>query len=125
MPRFWLPIRPPWRSNREPEPRGPAGVITTFADPAGPSSTDELSDIVAGPDVIVGTGGADTVNPGKGSDAALGGNGDDQLSGGSGNDGLKGGGGNDRLVGGTNRDTCEGQTGVDIAHSCEVITGVP
>lgn len=85
----------------------------------------DLSDIVAGPDVIVGTGGADTVNTGKGSDAAVGGNGDDQLSGGSGNDGLKGGGGNDRLVGGTNRDTCEGQTGVDIAQSCEVITGVP
>ena len=84
MPRFWLPIRPPWRSNREPEPRGPAGD-----------------------DVIGGS------------------NGDDQLSGGSGNDGLKGGGGNDRLVGGTNRDTCEGQTGVDITHSCEVITGVP
>ena len=78
-----------------------------------------------GLDLVNAGGGDDTVNTGKGADAALGGNGDDELSGGSDNDSLQGGSGNDRMVGGTNRDTCAGQTGIDIAQSCEVVSGVP
>jgi Ca2+-binding RTX toxin-like protein len=68
----------------------------------------------AGPDMIFGGNGDDTINAGGGNDLVCGGNGGDTIRGGDGNDLILGGGGNDTLEGGNDNDIIDGGTGNDI-----------
>jgi Ca2+-binding RTX toxin-like protein len=91
----------------------------------------------AGPDMIFGRNGDDTINAGGGNDLVCGGNsggiinggpGDDTLDGGTGNDTLRGGDGNDLLLGQGGNDTLDGGIGNDIldgGNGNDTLTGGP
>ena len=67
----------------------------------------------AGPLIITGTEGNDTINSGAGNESVIGGAGNDTLDGGAGDDRLEGGDGNDRLIGGLGDDILTGGAGDD------------
>lgn len=66
-----------------------------------------------GNDVICGGGGNDVINAGAGNDQVQGGPGEDTINGGTGADNLKGGPGNDDINGGGHNDILAGEEGVD------------
>ena len=68
---------------------------------------------LAGDDTIFGQGGADVIGGGKGGDRLVGGDANDTLSGEKGADTLFGDAGKDRLIGGGGNDTLFGQAGND------------
>ncbi|MCA0399832.1 MAG: Hint domain-containing protein [Proteobacteria bacterium] len=79
-----------------------------------------------GNDVLIGLSGNDVLNGGSGSDVLLGGGGSDVLNGGSGADFLFGGSGADVLNGGTGDDVLNGGSGADILNGGagdDVLTG--
>ncbi len=67
----------------------------------------------AGDDFICARGGADVINGGTGLDTIFGGRGADRILGGSGNDRIHGNSGDDRIVGGAGNDRIHGDTGRD------------
>jgi hypothetical protein len=82
----------------------------------------------SGPDVIVGSAGADRIEggagndlicAGPGADVVAGGGGNDRIVGGPGGDLLRGNAGNDRIEGGKGRDRCLGGGGSNKLTSCE------
>ncbi|AKS42925.1 calcium-binding protein [Wenzhouxiangella marina] len=93
----------------------PAGSneVTEFNDwyEGGPGI--DQAELLAGDDVFIGKGGADTASGGAGNDMLDGGPGDDLLEGGEGNDRLFGAAGDDRLLGGSGDDLLAGGDGND------------
>lgn len=72
----------------------------------------------AGPDVVMGTIGDDSLTGGGGADILKGSAGDDHLKGGPGPDAVWGGEGNDVLNGGPGKDECGGGPGSNELRSC-------
>jgi Ca2+-binding RTX toxin-like protein len=85
-----------------------AGGVETF-------SGFEVVLVSGGDDTIYGTAGDDSLDGGAGNDAVFGLAGNDTLFGGAGNDTLYGGADNDVLVGGLGNDSLYGGSGVDTA----------
>lgn len=90
-----------------PEPEPEPGVVTVVT-PGGNRVTGDAQD-----NVIMPSGGADTVSGGGGDDAVQGGERGDVLQGNVGDDSISGGGGADLVYGGQNDDVLHGNTGDD------------
>jgi len=82
-------------------------------------------DGAAASELILGSGGADTIRGRQGNDCIVSGDGNDDLEGNQGNDVLVGGGGNDALNGGQANDICYGGSGIDTTVQCETTYDVP
>ena len=78
-----------------------------------PEVNRRLENILAGPQIVVGSAEADVLDGGLGNDFLFGDAAGDTLNGGGGMDALMGEGGNDRLYGGDGNDTLSGGLGAD------------
>jgi virginiamycin B lyase len=85
----------------------------------------ETINALGGNDVVCSGGGVDTVNGGAGNDTVFGQEAGDTLNGQAGADTLDGGAGNDRLNGGIGTDRCTGGAGTDSQTGCERRTTIP